>query len=100
MKGLEPIADTMGPLLEKLGLSRPDVVSRVTTDWTRLVDEPWSTQTRPVTLRNGELTLEVVSAGASSVLRYRTGELLKHLDDALGSGVVEVIRLKVARRPL
>lgn len=100
MKGLEPIADTMGPLLEQLGLSRPDVVSRLTTNWARVVDEPWSKQTRPVTLRNGELTLEVVSAAAASVLRYRTGELLEHLDETFGSGVVEVIRLRVARRPL
>ena len=99
MKGLEPIADTMGPLLERLGLSRPDVVSRVTSDWEALVEEPWSTQTRPISLRNGELTLEAVSAAASSLLRYRTGELLEVLDGALGTGVVDTVRIKVAKRP-
>ena len=99
MKGLEPIADTMGPLLERLGLSRPDVVARVTSDWEGLVEEPWSTQTRPISLRNGELTLEAVSAGASSLLRYRTGELLEVLDGALGTGVVDTVRIKVAKRP-
>lgn len=99
MKGLEPIAETMGPLLERLGLSQPDVVARVTNEWVGLVGEPWSSQTRPVGLRNGELTLEAVSAGASSLLRYRTGELLEALDAALGPGVVDVVRIRVAKHP-
>lgn len=89
----------MGPLLERLGLSRPDVVSRITSDWQDLVGEPWSTQTRPVSLRNGELTLEAASAATSSLLRYRTGELLALLDETVGPGVVDVVRIKVAKQP-
>ncbi len=96
---LEPISDAVGTLLKTLGIADPGVSARVVSDWPKITSEPWTGSTRPIRLRNGELVLEVATAGEVSVLRYRTGELLAQLDQALGEGVVEVVRLKTARQP-
>lgn len=96
---LEPIADAVGSLLKTLGIADPDTSARLVSDWATITEEPWETSTRPVRLRNGELVLEVATAAEVSVLRYRTGELLAQLDRILGEGVVDVVRLKTARRP-
>lgn len=96
---LDPVADMLAPYLERLGVTRPDATARVMNEWTSLVGDPWAGSTRPGKLERGELTLDVRDAGTLSVLRYRTGELLEALDHALGEGVVEVIRLRVAKRP-
>ncbi|MBT8192348.1 MAG: DUF721 domain-containing protein [Acidimicrobiia bacterium] len=96
---LDPVADMLAPYLERLGITKPDAAARVMNDWTNLAGEPWATSTRPGKLEHGELTLDVVDAGTLSVLRYRTGELLQALDDAVGEGLVEVIRLRVAKQP-
>ncbi|NNC40879.1 MAG: DUF721 domain-containing protein [Acidimicrobiia bacterium] len=97
--GLDPIGDMLTPFLERLGLARPDTAARLGTEWAELAGEPWATDTRPAGLNSGELVVEVRSAATVSVLRYRTGELLERLDEALGEGTVEVIRLRVAREP-
>ncbi len=96
---LDPISDMLTPFLEKLGLARPDAAARLTTEWPELTGEPWATQTRPAGLRAGELVVDVADAATLSVLRYRTGELLKSLDEGLGEGTVEVVRLRVTRQP-
>jgi len=96
---LDPIGDMLTPFLERLGLSRPDTAARLSGDWQQLAGEPWATRARPAGLRNGQLLVEVADAATVSVLRYRTGELLKRLDDALGEGTVEVVRLRVAKHP-
>ncbi len=94
---LDPISDMLTPFLENLGLNQPDMAARVSLEWSELVGEPWASQGRPVGLQDGQLVLDVVDAATVSLLRYRTGELLARLDDQLGEGVVEVIRLRVAR---
>ena len=96
---LDPISDLLTPFLEKLGVAAPDTAARLTTEWEALAGEPWATQTRPAGLQSGELLVDVVDAATVSLLRYRTGELLERLDEALGEGTVEVVRLRVARQP-
>lgn len=96
---LDPIGDMLTPFLEKLGLARPDAAARISAEWSDLAGEPWSTQAQPVDLRAGELVVEVIDGATLSLLRYRTGELLERLDERLGEGTVEVVRLRVARQP-
>lgn len=96
---LEPISNAVESLLKGLGMTDPDASSRLVREWAAISGEPWDTRSRPVRLRNGELVLEVATAAELSLLRYRTGELLAQLDQHLGEGLVEVIRLKAARKP-
>ena len=96
---LEPISDAVGTLLKSLGIADPGLSARLVREWATITVAPWNKSTRPVRLRTGELVLEVSSPAEVSVLRYRTGELLSQLDDALGEGLVEVVRLNTARKP-
>ena len=96
---LDPIGEMLAPLLERLGIRTPDTAARLATEWAALAGEPWASQARPVGLRDGELVVEVTDAAAASVLRYRTGELLRHLDAGLGEGTVDVVRIRVAKQP-
>ena len=96
---LDPIGEMLGPFLERLGLRTPDAAARLTTDWAELAGEPWASRSRPAGLQHGQLVIEVIDAATVSVLRYRTGELLKRLDEHLGEDVVEVIRLRVTKQP-
>ena len=94
---LEPIGDMLNSFLEQVGLTEPDTAARLTTEWEELAGEPWASRARPSGLRNNELLVDVADAGTLSVFRYRTGELLESLDRNLGEGVVEVIRLRLAK---
>ena len=96
---LDPIGEMLTPFLEKLGMGEADHTARIAEEWAALAGEPWADQARPGALRSGELVIDVVDAATVSVLRYRTGELLERLRQSLGEGVVEVIRLRVARQP-
>lgn len=94
---LDPISELLSPVLEKLGVARPDTAARLMAEWSDIAGEPWASQGRPAGLRRGELIVEVGEAATLSILRYRTGELLERLDAALGVDEVEVIRLRIAR---
>ncbi len=96
---LEPISNAVETLLKSWGMADPGVSTRLVREWSQISGEPWNTRSRPLRLRNGELVLEVATAAELSVLRYRTGELLAQLDQHLGEGVVDVVRLKAARKP-
>lgn len=96
---LDPIGEMLAPFLEQLGLSTPDAAARVSVDWANIAGEPWASQARPAGLRDRVLLVEVADAATVSVLRYRTGELLRRLDEALGEGIVDAVRLRVARQP-
>ncbi len=96
---LEPISDAVESLLKGLGMADPDTSSRLIREWVMISGDPWNTRSRPIRLRNGELVVEVATAAELSLLRYRTGELLAQLDQHLGEGLVEVVRLKTARTP-
>lgn len=94
---LDRIGEMLAPLLEQLGMTRPDTAARIVDEWEELAGEPWASAARPAGLRDGELVVDVVDAATLSLLRYRTGELLERLHGSLGDDVVEVIRLRVAR---
>jgi predicted nucleic acid-binding Zn ribbon protein len=96
---LDPIADMLAPFLERIGLAKPDTAARISSEWSDLAGEPWASQARPAGLREGQLVVDVVDAATVSLLRYRTGELLKRMDEELGEGTVEVVRLRVAKQP-
>jgi hypothetical protein len=89
----------LGPFLERLGMAQPNLAARITEEWEEIAGEPWAAAARPAGLRDGELVLDVVDAPTLSVLRYRTGELLERLHRSLGDETVDVIRLRVTRRP-
>lgn len=80
-------------LLAKLGLPAPSVSKSLDEGWDEMAGAPWSGQTRPLFIREGELVVEAVSPALVGMLRYAVGDLMKRLDGYLGDGVVETVRV-------
>jgi hypothetical protein len=89
----EPLEGLLEGLLAKLGLPSPSVSSTLEEGWDAMAGAPWSGQTRPLFIREGELLVEAVSPALVGLLRYAVGDLMKRLDGHLGEGVVESVRV-------
>ena len=89
----EPLEALLEGLLAKLGLPAPSVSKSLDEGWDDLAGPPWSGQTRPLFIREGELVVEAVSPALVSMLRYAVGDLMKRLDGHLGEGIVETVRV-------
>jgi hypothetical protein len=91
----DPVAIT-GLIDHVLGrLARADIapVVRLRIDWDDIAG-PWSTRCRPVALRDGVLTVVVVSGLEATRLRYEAGALAARAAAALG-GSQEVTRIAI-----
>ena len=89
----EPLEQLLEGLLQKLGLPAPSVSKSLAEGWDEMAGAPWSGQTRPLFIREGELVVEAISPALVGMLRYAIGDLMRRLDDQLGEGVVETVRV-------
>jgi hypothetical protein len=89
----EPLEALLEGLLAELGLPAPSVSKSLTESWDEIAGPPWSGQTRALFIREKELVVEAVSPALVGMLRYAVGDLMRRLDDHLGEGVVETIRV-------
>ena len=94
----EPLESLLERLLGKLGLPAPSVSRDLEERWEEVAGAPWSGQTRPLFIREGELVVEAVSPALVGLLRYAVGDLMKRLDGHLGEGVVESVRVVAPNR--
>ena len=94
----EPLETLLEGLLAKLGLPAPSVSKDLDERWEELAGVPWSGQSRPLFIREGELVVEAASPALVGMLRYAVGDLMKRLDVHLGEGVVETVRVVASNR--
>lgn len=94
----ESLETLLEGLLAKLGLPAPSVSKGLDDQWDVVAGAPWSGQTRPLFIREGELVVEATSPALVSVLRYAVGDLMKRLDEYLGEGVVDTVRVVAPSR--
>jgi hypothetical protein len=92
---LEPIGGEVEALLARIGLPAVPPLVRLLEAWDAIAGEPW-TGSRPAGLDSGTLVIEVADGVQASVLSYQTGPLLRRLEEVLGPGVVEAVRIRVA----
>ncbi|MGH8946300.1 MAG: DUF721 domain-containing protein [Acidimicrobiia bacterium] len=97
MTELQPIRGPLGETLQGLGLGDPSQAIRLAEEWEEISGKEWAAHSRPVSLWKGELVVEADSGGMAGILRYATGELLRKIDDRLGTGLVTTMRIRVAR---
>ena len=95
MSDLQPIGDDLEAMLRRLGLPAPGVLERLVGDWARVAGEPWAGRAAPVNLHRGELVVEVADGTTASLLKYQVNGLLERLEQGLGAGLVETVRLRV-----
>jgi hypothetical protein len=89
----EPLERLLEGLLHKLGLPSPSVSRSLDEGWDEMAGPPWTGQTRPLFIRGGELVVEAISPALVCLLRYATGDLMRRLDEQLGEGVVDTVRV-------
>ena len=78
-------------VLADIGLARPVDVAFLVENWEEIAGKPWAGRSRPVRLRDGELTVEAFDATAASLLRYQAPGLVERLAAALGHGLVDSV---------
>jgi len=92
----------LGPSLDKvakrLGAPNATALSGLFHRWTELVGPSIASHAKPVSLRRGQLLVEVDSSAWATQLRFMTTELVERCCAELGEGAVKEIQLRVARR--
>lgn len=96
-RSLRSVEQVLKDVLGGLGMDEAGATAELFSRWRELAGDPWDRRTRPLTLRDGELTVVADGPASASVLRYRVGELVARLSSALGAGVVTSVRVRVGR---
>jgi predicted nucleic acid-binding Zn ribbon protein len=97
--GDEPVhlRDALEAVGDELGLPSPDALRAVLAVWPDLVGIDVAGHARPVTLRDGLLTIAVDDPAWSTRVRYLEGELVRAVAPRLGPGAVRAVRVRVER---
>lgn len=93
-----PLGDVVRGLLASLGLASLDTWRRVESDWAELAGPPWDRHARPLSLRQGVLTVEAITPAAVSVLRYGVASLEERLAAELGTETIREVRVRSPER--
>ena len=89
----EPLESVLRRVLAAAGLPAPGRIKQLRGDWDRIAGDPWKGQSTPLLLQDRQLVVEANAAQLVSFLRYATGDLLRRLDQELGAGLVDTIRV-------
>lgn len=92
-----PLGESLAEVAADLNLDQPEVIAGVLNGWPGIVGEPVAAHTRPRTLRQGILTIEVDAPEWATQLRYLETELLRRIGRKVRPGVVTGLRLVVRR---
>ena len=93
----------LGPTLDRVarrfGAPTATALSGLFQRWDELVGASIAAHARPVSLREGQLLVEVDANAWATQLRFMTKDLVARCCDELGDGAVREIQIRVARRP-
>jgi predicted nucleic acid-binding Zn ribbon protein len=89
----QPLGRLVRRLVSDRGWEKPAAEARVLGDWPNLVGPDIASKSKPVSLRDGELTLQAESTAWATQLRLLSGKLLGILSSELGPGVVKKIHV-------
>jgi predicted nucleic acid-binding Zn ribbon protein len=89
----QPFGQMIQRLVEDRGWEKNTAEATVLGSWDRLVGAEVAAHCRPVSLREGELTLQAESTAWATQLRMLTGKLLGLIKAELGANVVTKIRV-------
>jgi len=91
-----PLTSLNGPLrraLNNLGLTDIEVLLQLIKDWDSLLGAPWAGVSAPVMLAEKELTVQADSQSSVGILRYGTSDVVRKINEAMGEGTVEAVRV-------
>jgi predicted nucleic acid-binding Zn ribbon protein len=97
-RDLEPFSDALETMLGRLGITLPEVQTRLIEEWDEIAGKPWVGRSRPRVIKDRTLVVEATSPSMVSLLRYGESSLLEALAERFGEGVVESIEIVVPGR--
>ena len=89
------ISETLDALTKRLGLAPPDSLSKVFAGWDGLVGELLAAHLRPVGLRDGVLTVEVIEPAWATQLKFLGDDLIRRVNEQVGAGTVSSLSVRV-----
>jgi len=92
---VRPLQESLAEVAADLRLDAPDVLAAVLSRWSLVVGEAVAAHTRPRTLREGVLVVEVDTPAWATQFRYLENALLKRLGRKIRPGAVTGIRVVV-----
>lgn len=93
-----PVGDALAAVARDLGLPDPEVLGRLHSRWVDLVGSSLAAHARPLSLRDGVLTIEVEDPAWATQIRYLESTLKERSEALLGEGSVQSVRVVVKRR--
>lgn len=87
-------ADVLSGLLTERGWGEHLAQARIFGDWASIVGNEIASHCQPVSLRDGELRLQAQSTAWATQLRLMSSQILRHLNNELGSKLV--VRLHIS----
>jgi predicted nucleic acid-binding Zn ribbon protein len=94
---MQPLGVVLGRVLEDLGLKRGVLGWRAVEAWSRTVGPRIARHTRAVAYRDGTLQVEVDGSAWMHELGFLKRELIRKINDALGSDEVRDVRFTILR---
>lgn len=91
---LEPLADTINQVFNRLGFADPGLLYTISSEWETLAPSPWPQRSKPVGVRGKTLVVEASSPSMVAFLRYGVTHLLAAIADRVGEGVIEGVDVR------
>jgi predicted nucleic acid-binding Zn ribbon protein len=92
------IGSSLDKVAKRLGTTSATALHGLFERWDELVGPGIAAHAKPVSLRGGQLLVEVDSNAWATQLRFMTTDLVERCCAQLGAGAVKQIELRVARR--
>jgi len=95
---MRTVGEVLDGVLAKVGVGGGPSILSVFEVWPRVAGEVWIEQAKPARLEQGVLVVEVADGLTASRLRFDIPGLQLRLNEALGGGVIDSVRLKTGAR--
>lgn len=91
-----PLRDSLAEVSAELGLAASEAFTRLCARWSEVVDADVSAHSRPRSLRDGVLAIEVDEAPWATRLRYLESDVIRRSELVAGEGVIRAVRVTVS----
>ncbi|MGH3433543.1 MAG: DUF721 domain-containing protein, partial [Thermocrispum sp.] len=95
----QPLGRMVAKLARERGWQSQLASGTVFGDWAQLVGSEVAEHAHPVSLKDGELTVQAASTAWATQLRLLQGQLITKIAAGVGAGVVKRIRINGPTRP-
>jgi len=88
------LGEAINKLLKRTGLDKGVKQQRVLMMWEEIVGEKVAENTKPLKIERGNLYIEVTNDSWRYNLNFYSGEIIKKLNEAMGSEIVKKLTMK------